>query len=173
VVRTAAPRLEAAAFLTARATNDTGFPLLAGTAGIWVGDEFVGRAALPATPPGGELELAFGADARVEIDRKVLERRRESAGIVAKDDVVRYRVRIAVKNRWAAPVAVKLLDLVPVSRDEKIRVELLDGSTAAREDPERPGVRSWELALAPREERAIELRYEVRYPRGFPVAGLE
>jgi uncharacterized protein (TIGR02231 family) len=174
VVRTAAPRLEAAAFLTAKAVNETGFPLLAGMAGVYVGDEFAGRAVIPATPPGGELELAFGADPRVEIDRKVLERRRESAGVISKDDVYRYRVRIAVKNRYAAPVSVKLLDLVPVSRDEKIRVELLEGTTApTREDPERPGVRAWELALAPREERAIELRYEIRFPRGFPVAGLE
>ena len=79
-----------------------------------------------------------------------------------------------VKNRYAAPVAVKLLDLVPVSRDEKIEVKLLEGTTAAtREDPERPGVRICELSLAAREEKVVELRYEVRYPRGFPIAGLE
>jgi uncharacterized protein (TIGR02231 family) len=174
IVRTAAPRLEAAAFLTAKAVNETGFPILAGRAAVYVGDELAGRAAIPATPPGGELELAFGADDRVEIERKVLERRRESAGLVSKQDVYRYRVLIAVKNRWATPVAVRLLDLVPVSRDEKIEVELLPGTTAAtREDPERPGVRAWELALGPREEKAVELRYEIRFPRGFPVAGLE
>jgi hypothetical protein len=83
-------------------------------------------------------------------------------------------VRIEVRNRWATPVAVRLLDLVPVSRDEKIEVELLGGTTAAtREDPERPGVRAWELALGPREERVVELRYEIRFPRGFAVTGLE
>ncbi len=83
-------------------------------------------------------------------------------------------IRTTVKNRWSAPVAVKLLDLVPVSRDEKIQVKLLEGTTpATREDPERPGVRVYELALAPREEKVIELRYEVRYPRGFPISGLE
>jgi uncharacterized protein (TIGR02231 family) len=174
LVRTAAPRLDAAAFLTARAVNETGFPLLAGEAGVYVGEDFVGKAALPFTPAGGELELAFGRDERVEVDRKVLERKRESAGLLTKDDVVRYRVRIAVKNRYAAPVGVKLLDLVPVSRDEKISVELLEGTTApTRDDPERPGVRVHELALAPREEKVVELRYLVRTPRGFPVAGLE
>jgi uncharacterized protein (TIGR02231 family) len=174
IVRTAAPRVEASAFLTAKAVNETGFPLLAGMAGVYVGDEFAGRAPIPATPPGGELELAFGADDRVEVERKVLERRRESAGIISKDEVFRYRVRIAVKNRYAAPVAVKLLDLVPVSRDEKIRVTVLEGTTApTREDPERPGVRVYELTLGPREERVLELRYEVRFPRGFPISGLE
>ncbi len=174
IVRTAAPRVDASAFLTAKAVNETGFPLLAGMAGVYVGDEFAGRAALPATPAGGELELAFGADVRVELERKVLDRRHESAGLISKDEVFVYRVRTSVKNRWSAPVSVKLLDLVPVSRDEKIRVKVLDGTTAAtREDPERPGVRIYELPLAAREEKVIELRYEVRYPRGFPIAGLE
>ena len=174
IVRTAAPRVDASAFLTAKAVNETGVPLLPGVAGVYVGDEFAGRAPLPATPPGGELELAFGADPRVEIDRKVLDRRRETAGLISKDEVYRYRVRISLKNRYATPVAVKLLDLVPVSRDEKIKVELLEGTTPpTREDPERPGVRVYELALAGREEKVIELRYEVRYPRGFPIAGLE
>ena len=154
--------------------NETGFPLLAGMAGVYVGDEFAGRAPIPATPPGGELELAFGADDRVEVERRVLERRRESAGLISKDDVYRYRVRTTVKNRYAAAVAVKLLDLVPVSADEKIKVALLDGTTAAtREDPERPGVRIHEVTLGAREEKVIELRYEVRYPRGFPIIGLE
>jgi uncharacterized protein (TIGR02231 family) len=174
LTRTAAPRVEAAAFLTAKAVNDTGFPLLAGEAGVYVGDDFAGRASLPFTPPGGELELAFGQDGRVEVERHVLERKRESAGLISKDEVIRYRVRVNVKNRYGAAVGVRLLDLVPVSRDEKIAVKILEGTAApTREDPDRPGVRIHELTLAPREERTLELRYEVRSPRGFPVAGLE
>lgn len=174
IARVTAPRVEPAVFLTAKAVNETGLPLLGGMAGVYVGDEFVGRAPLPATPPGGEVELAFGADERVEVERRVVERNHESAGIVSKDEVFKYRVRVVLKNRYPAPIDVRLLDLVPVSRDEKIQVKLLDGSTAAtREDPERPGVKTWELKLGAREERAIELRYEVRYPRGFPIQGLE
>jgi uncharacterized protein (TIGR02231 family) len=171
--RTAAPRLDPAAFLTARVVNESGVPLLAGSAAVFIGDEFAGRSPLPFTPPGGELTLAFGADARVEVERRVLERRHETAGLVSKDDVWRYRTRISVKNRWGAPVALKLLDLVPVSREKEIEVELLDGTAPAREDPERPGVRIHELQLAPREEKVLEIRYRVRFPRGMAVAGLE
>ena len=173
VTRTAAPRLDPAAFLTARVVNETGVPLLAGLAAVSVGDDFVGRAPLAATPPGGELRLAFGVDPRVEVERKVLERRHETAGIVSKDEVWVYRTRITVKNRWGTPVALRLLDLVPVSRDEAIEVKVLDGTSPAAEDPERPGVRVHELTLAPRAEQAVEIRYRVRFPRGFPVAGLE
>lgn len=174
VTRTAAPRVDLAAYLTAKLQNDTGVPLLPGQARVSVGDEFVGRAPLASTPPGGELTLAFGADPRVEVERKVLERRHETSGIVSKDDVIRYRVRTTVKNRYAVATTVRLLDLVPVSREEVISVKVLDGTTpATREDPERPGVRITELTLQPREERVLELRYEVRFPRNMQVQGLE
>jgi uncharacterized protein (TIGR02231 family) len=174
VTRTAAPRLERAAFLTAKALNETGVPLLGGSAGVYVGDLFIGRAQVPFTPAGGELKMAFGADERIEIDRRVLERKHDTSGLLGKKDVWRYRVQIGVKSRWAEPVKLTLLDLIPVARDAEIEVTVLDGSTKpSREDPERPGVRAWELELRPREERVVELKYEVRYPRGFPVAGLE
>jgi uncharacterized protein (TIGR02231 family) len=174
IARVTAPRVEPAVFLIAKATNETGLPLLPGQAGVYVGEEFVGRAPLPATPPGGELELAFGADGRVEVERRVLERKHETSGVVSKDEVFRFHVRVTLKNRYATSIDVRLLDLVPVSRDEKIVVKLLEGTTAAtRDDPERPGVKIWEAKLGAREEKVVELKYEVRYPRGFPIQGLE
>jgi uncharacterized protein (TIGR02231 family) len=129
---------------------------------------------VPFTPAGGQIVMAFGVDDRIEIERRVLERRHDTSGLIGKKDVWRYRVRIGVKSRWAEPVKLTLLDLVPVARDADIEVAVLDGTTPpTREDPERPGVRAWDLELRPREERVVELRYEVRLPRGVPVAGLE
>jgi uncharacterized protein (TIGR02231 family) len=174
LTRIAAPRQDLSAFLTAKATNGTGTTLLPGQASVFVGDEFVGRAALPLTPPGGEVKLAFGADDRVKIERKVLERRNETAGLFTKDDVVAYRVRTTVKNLYATPVSVKVLDLVPVSREEDVKVSVLDASTPpTEEDPMKPGVRTYAVTLQPREERAIELRYEVRFPKGMVPSGIE
>jgi uncharacterized protein (TIGR02231 family) len=174
VTRTAAPRGDPTAYLTASLVNETGVPFLAGQVRISLGDEFVGRAPLAATPPGGELKLAFGADARLALERRVVERRHETAGLLGGDHLWRYQVRTTVKNRYAAATTLTLLDLVPVSRDEAVKVKLLDGTTPATgEDPDRPGVRRWELKLAPGETRVVELRYEVRYPKDFPVEGLE
>ncbi len=175
VSRTAAPRVDPAAYLTAKLSNDTGVPLLPGEASVFLQDEFVGRTRLPATPLGGELTLAFGADERVKIERRVVERRHETSGVFSKDDVWLYRTRTAVKNLYPVPVTVRLLDLVPVSRDEEIQVKLLDGSTAPGEpeDPMKPGVRAYVLTLRPKEEKAVELRYRVSFPRGMDVGGLE
>jgi uncharacterized protein (TIGR02231 family) len=174
VTRTSSPRGDPTAFLTATMVNDTGVPLLPGLARISLGDEFVGRAPLAATPPGGELKLAFGADPRLEVERRVVERRHETAGLLGGDQLWRYQVRTTVKNRYPVATTLTLLDLVPVSRDEAIKVKLLDGTTPPTgEDPDRPGVKRWELRLGPGETRVVELKYEVRFPKDFPIQGLE
>jgi uncharacterized protein (TIGR02231 family) len=174
VTRIAAPRGDPTAYLAATLVNTTGVPFLPGQARISLGDEFVGRAPLAATPPGGELKLAFGADPRLELERRVVERRHETAGLLSGDHLWRYHVRTTVKNRYPAPTTLTLLDLVPVSRDEAVKVKLLDGTTpATSDDPDRPGVKRWLLQLGPGESRVVELRYEVRYPRDFPLQGLE
>lgn len=173
--RVTAPRADPSAFLAAKAVNGSGATLLPGQASVFLGDEFVGRAQVPLTPPGGEVKLAFGADDRVKVERQVVERRHETAGLFTKDDVIRYRVRTTVKNLWSRPVTVRLLDLVPVSREEDVKVVVLDGSTPPTEpeDPMKPGVKAWVLALDPQKEKVVELRYEVRFPRGMAVSGLE
>ncbi|HEU4383587.1 MAG TPA: mucoidy inhibitor MuiA family protein [Anaeromyxobacteraceae bacterium] len=173
--RVAVPRADASAYLAAKAVNGTGAPLLPGPASVFLGDEFVGRAQLPLVPLGGELKLAFGADDRVKVERQVVERRHETSGLFTKDDVIRYRVRTTVKNLWSKPVAVRLMDLVPVSREEQVKVAILDGTTAPAEpdDPMKPGVKAWLITLDPQKEKVVELRYEVRFPRGMEVAGLE
>ncbi len=173
--RVAAPRADPSAYLAAKAVNGTGAPLLPGPASVFLGDEFVGRAQLPLVPAGGEVKLAFGADDRIKVERQVVERRHETSGLFTKDDVIRYRVRTTVKNLWSKPVTVRLMDLVPVSREEEVKVAILDGTTAPTEpdDPMKPGVKAWVLSLEPQKEKVVELRYEVRFPRGMAVSGLE
>ena len=71
-----APALEKTAYLTAKAVNESGAPLLAGPIELFVEGEFVGRSRIEAVPEGDEIELAFGPDERIRIEREVLERKR-------------------------------------------------------------------------------------------------
>lgn len=171
LIRSTAPSREQQVFLSAKGTNGTPTPLVGGTANVFVGDEFLGRVSLPAVPVGGELAFAFGADDRVKVERKV-EQFHETAGLIMKDDVFRYRVRTTLKNLYPHPVTVATLEQIPVSRDEVISVKVLDSSTptSAPADPMKPGVRSYKVALPPAAEKVIVLEYEIRAPRGKLVS---
>lgn len=171
--RLAAPSREPRAFLTAKAKNETDVPLIGGPLDLFVDGSFVGRTHLEPLGPGEEIELAFGPDPRISVERTVLERRREESGLLSKRETWRYRIRTTVENRWREAVEVDLLDRFPVSREESIEVEILDGtSKGGEEEPNLPGVRRWKLALKPGEKRAVELRYTVSFPRGMRVVGL-
>ena len=73
------------------------------------------------------------------------------------------------------PSTTTLPDQIPVRRDKTIKVTILEGSTKPTEpeDPMKPGVRSYTVTLQPKAEQVIELGYEVRFPKGQMVGGLE
>ena len=175
VQRRTAPRIEPRAFLTATAKNTTGFLLLPGEVSVFLGEEYLGRTHLPQVAAGDEVKLAFGADPRIKVERRLIERKRESAGLFGGADVVRYRYRTEVTNLYPERRAVTLLEQLPVSRDQRIEVKVLDGTTktSVQEDPNRPGVSTYELTLEPRAKKVVELVYEVHTPRGEMVVGLE
>jgi uncharacterized protein (TIGR02231 family) len=175
LTRIAAPKREEQAYLIAKTTNESGPVLLAGPVNIFLGDEFTGKTHLPTIPPGDEIKLAFGPDDRVKVERKIIERKHETTGVFSKEELYRYRIRTTVKNLYPTPVTATILDQVPVSRDETIKVTILDGSTKPTEpeDPMKPGVRSYTVTLQPKAEQVIELAYEVRFPKGQMVGGLE
>ncbi|MBI3607532.1 MAG: mucoidy inhibitor MuiA family protein [Nitrospirae bacterium] len=175
LTRIAAPKREEQTFLIAKATNESGPVLLAGPVNIFLGDEFTGKTHLPTVPPGDEIKLAFGPDDRVKVERKIIERKHETTGVFSKEDLYRYRIRTTIKNLYATPVTATILDQIPVSRDETIKVTVLDGSTKPTEpeDPMKPGVRSYTFTLQPKTEQVIELAYEVRSPKGQMIGGLE
>lgn len=171
--RVAAPALEQKAYLTAKTKNDTEVPLLPGPIELYVQGDFVGRSSIEQIAPGDELELAFGPDERIRIERAVVERDREETGVFSKREKYKYRIRTKVKNLYRDGVEVSLLDHLPVSRDEDIEVQVLELTTKGAEtDDQKPGVRTWKVGLKPGEERVIEVGYEVSYPRGASIMNL-
>jgi uncharacterized protein (TIGR02231 family) len=175
LTRLAAPKLDEQAVLTAKATNESGPVLLPGPVNIFLGDELTGKTSLPLTAPGDDIKLAFGPDDRVKVERKIIERKHETTGLFSKEEIYRYRIRTTVKNLYPTPVTATILDQVPVSRDETIRVTILDKSTSPTdpEDPTKPGVRRYTYTLQPKAEQVIELGYEVKFPKGQMIGGLE
>ena len=166
-----APRVRAAAFLTATARLPEGAPLLRGPVRISNGTAYLGTFLVGETAPGAELRLPFGEDARVKVTRVALpeERSREGFGDRMHHTVSSFRTRL--ENLRGNAVTVRVEEAVPVSEDERVKVELARSTSAgSREDPDRPGVRRWEVTLAPREVRDLEIGYDVRWPKEVVLA---
>jgi len=170
--RIAAPAIDERAWLAAKGKNETGAPILAGPVELFVEGAFVGRTTIADVSEGDEIELAFGADPRIKVERKVLDRTRDDYGVFSRRERLTYKVRTTVQSLYREAVEVELVDRLPVSRDEEIEVKVLEATAGAIEDAAKPGVRTWKLSLQPRKEQVVEVGYEVSYPAGVRIVGL-
>jgi uncharacterized protein (TIGR02231 family) len=167
-----APKLLSAAFLGAAATNSSDYPLLNGSISAFLDGMFVGQTRLKTVMPGEKLDLAFGADDGIHVERKLVNRFTEEVGLVTRQIRVTYDVLITVTNNKTSAAKITLKDQIPLSRHEKIEVEQLEPNPNETK-PNDEGVLAWMLDLKPGEKRELSLKFSVTYPKDFPVSGLE
>ena len=182
-----------AAHLSAKLHNTSRLTLLRGPAGVTLDGSFAGRTTLPRCGGGESVSLSLGVDPAVRVAYAPPEVRRvAAAGFFAKEDVRVYTRVVRLENTRASNTRhTKLLvrDQVPVSRDEKLRVELLrpeglvaggesraageagrdrdrDDWGTAQASLHKDGEVNWLVALRPGRSVKLVLEYQVSMPVG-------
>jgi uncharacterized protein (TIGR02231 family) len=164
------PSVQADAFAVAITTLTGDAPLLAGPMRVIAGSAYVGSFTLPETAPGSELRIPFGVDNRVKVTRTVLPQKGTREGLVGRDRQVVRAFRTTIENLRDLPITIVLEERVPISEEERIKVEISEATTPGSvELKERPGVLNWKLELKPKEKRDVTLEYAIRHPRDLPV----
>jgi uncharacterized protein (TIGR02231 family) len=171
----AVPRLRDGAFLLAQGVYRREVPLLPGEVSLFLGKDYVGETHLPFTSTGADLRLAFGRDDRMRVRRTQLLRKVSTQGLFTKEYRIDYRYKFDVANLVGRPARLVLLDQVPASMDERIKVEVHEETSP--QAPLRPedakGTIRFELDLAPDAKQELKLAYSVTYPQSLTVFGLE
>lgn len=168
----AVPKLSNSVFLTATTKNSLGYPLLSGSANVYLDGMFISTFNLPKTLPDEEINLSFGQDESIKIDRKQTKRFTEYFGIGDKNVRIHYEYLISIKNSKKRSVLLNLKDQFPVSKDEMIKVIQVE-PTKDKATISEDGIISWNISLEPSEKKELKLRYKVEYPKNYKVSGLE
>ncbi len=166
------PKLLPSAFLTAKVTHNTDYPLLAGSMNVFLDDTFVATSALRSVMPGEQFDLSLGADEGISVKRTLNNRLTEDTGVVSKSKRITYDLTLTVQNNKRTPAKIIVSDQLPVSRHEKIVVKQL-APDERQLKPNAEGVLQWTLDLKPGEKRELPLRFSVEHPADFIVEGLE
>ena len=164
------PKAEAKAYLYAKLTMAAGTPVLPGPVALFRNSIFVGNGQLPLLAPGEEHELGFGVDDMIRVRHAIADQTRGESGWVStsKTDVRNYR--ITVKNMHQRPIQLRVLDQIPVSQNEAIKIELLGRTQPTRRNvDDKRGVLAWDMTLAPDEEKVVEFGYRVSWPAAKSV----
>jgi uncharacterized protein (TIGR02231 family) len=169
VVR-AVPRLRTQAYLYAKLAAPKTAAYLPGTISLFRDGTYIGTGKLPLLAPGQEHEIGFGADDSVRIRYATVEDKRGETGLISSQQTDTRSFRISVKNMHERTIAVSVLDNIPTSRQQDIKVELTGKSPPTRRDiDDKRGTLAWETLLQPDEERQIDFGYRVSWPAGKRV----
>jgi hypothetical protein len=152
----ARPIADPVVYLRAKTRNTWSSRLVAGRARLFVGDDSVGEAEMPSIIPGAEVSFWLGGDPRLEAKRVLVSRSTREEGVFGKTAVSSDQWRIDLVSSAPGATTVELSDRVPVSRDEKIKVELRDLSQPLSTDAEylaterTRGILRWIVAMPAR-----------------------
>ncbi|PYI28945.1 hypothetical protein BP00DRAFT_401922 [Aspergillus indologenus CBS 114.80] len=182
---TIVPKQRAAAFLQAKIQNSSlSVSLLRGKVGITIDGTFLGTADLPSCGPKKSFTLPLGVDPLIQVTygRPTVRRATGSGGLFSqKEEAAVFRRTCRVKNTRGNAVEVAVVDQVPVSDDERLKVQILEPKGLVREGDDAPmkegtahlgkaGEVKWVVKLAPGKEVKLVLEYEARVPAGSEVS---
>lgn len=120
------PKLKASAFLKARLRNASKIALLKGPAGLTLDGSFMGQSTIPRCSAGDSFTLPLGVDPTISVSYAKPTVRRSQSGIFSKEDCEVYTRQVTVSNtKHNTPVEVQVLDQVPISEDERLRIEVV------------------------------------------------
>lgn len=159
------PALAPEAFLVAEIKNPSKRSLPGGEAHLFVGADPAGTAQLKLVSPNESFTLPLGLDRAVKVVRNVKVVDSEK-GVFSKDDVGDYQVTIEIANPYRAPLALRLIDQVPLSASKDVEVKLGEVQPGAARDAAK-GTLEWRLTVAAGGKQVVKFSYRVRRPKGW------
>lgn len=165
-----APKVEAHVYRRAKVQNTSPAILLPGRGSLFYGDTFIGTTAIPETPPQADFEVYLGVDEQIKVERELTDRTVEKGGLIGQVRRMQAAYRIVVHSYRAERVPLTVLDQLPVSRHESVKVKLLRSDPPV--EPGEMGELRWEVSLAAGEERPFSFAFQVDSPLEGEVVGL-
>jgi uncharacterized protein (TIGR02231 family) len=167
----ALPRLVSFAYLQTKVKNKAdGATLLPGTANIFRDHTFIGTTKLNNIAPGQEFKLNLGIDETLKIERDLVERQVDKK-LISNQRRITYAYRILVTNLGNQEINLNLIEQLPVSRNEQIKVRL------TRSQPQiqlaEMGILEWSINFNSQETQEIYYQFTVEHPPELMVVGLD
>ncbi|XP_066277874.1 protein F37C4.5-like isoform X3 [Branchiostoma lanceolatum] len=172
-----APKRSPHAFLRATVKNDSEYALLAGPVNVYLDNNFIAKSDLRTVAPSEEFTCSLGADPAVKVVYKPLHKYREQSGVISKTTQMTYRQVIEIKNLRPDPIKITVSDQLPLSTEEKIKVNLQEPSIKHPEKndknkPIRLNVHNnveWTLNIEGGKTHEVTLKYSIEHPPGEEV----
>ncbi|WP_176852019.1 mucoidy inhibitor MuiA family protein [Mucilaginibacter sp. OK268] len=161
-----APKVSTDVFLTAQLTNWNKYNFLSGEANLFFEGTFIGKSLINTQATADTLNLSLGTDKNIVVTRTLQKDLTERQSFGSNKKETRNWL-IEVKNRKTQPVSLLVEDQVPVSQNSAIEVDQQEISGAKLDAL--TGKLSWNFMLNSQDNKKIQLKYQVKYPKNQSV----
>jgi len=159
---TTTPKVDKGAYLWANIPAWEMYNLLDGEANVFFENTFTGSTLIDTRKALDTLQLSLGIDKSISVKReKVKEFTKKQLIGGSKEETRSWK--ITIKNNKNQDIRITVLDQIPVSVNEEIKVALLE-KTNATVTPDTGEVR-WELTVPAGQFKELILTYSVRFPK--------
>ncbi len=168
------PRFDTHAYLYARLENPSTTPLLPGEWLLQRDGVRVGKVDQPLLAPKDQIAMGFGADDAVKLEWQTLKDEAGKSGVLNKQQTLQRHYQLQVTNGHNKPMTLTVLDSWPVSRQQDIKVSVLEGTVAPKEQnvDQEAGIQRWELPLPAGKKVTLDTGYQVAYPQDKEIGNL-
>lgn len=156
------PKIDKDAFLMGYITNWEQYNLLEGEANIFFEDTYIGKSIIDVRHISDTLSVSLGRDKSVSVNREKIKDLTSWKLIGSKKEETRAW-KISVKNNKTQAINLVMLDQVPVPTIEELELNIKDLSGGKRNAES--GEIKWILHLEPQENKEVELKYSLKYPK--------
>ncbi|HET6612242.1 MAG TPA: mucoidy inhibitor MuiA family protein [Kofleriaceae bacterium] len=158
VERVAYPEQAPAVVLKSTQQNRGSIPLLAGPVDLVRKSGFVGRTSILFVAPGERFALGWGPDADLRVSREV-EVIEEKSRMLTAWTQRQTRIRVRLSNLGGARHTLTVVERIPVSEIEKVKIEVDPAGVTDRIVPDDRGFLSWTVDLAAFGHHRLEATY--------------
>ena len=158
------PRQSPEVFLLADLKNFSQYPLLKGSAYVYLENVYQGECEVAPDFAADTLSVSVGRDKDIAIKRQAV-KELTSKKFIGSSIKVQKCFEITIKNNKSVAVDVEIMDQYPLPKYSDIKVDLTDKGGATVDSEQ--GKLTWKITLNAQEKRTLRFCYEVKYPRSY------
>lgn len=160
------PALANFVYLRASVTNTSAYPILTGEMSVYVSAAFIGKATMKSVAPNEKFQLYFGTDKDLKVERKLVQMKEEGPTMFRSSRKLTKSFRIKLENFKDREVTVTVIDSIPVSWTELVKVTMIECEPKPKEKDEM-GRLVWKVKIGARQKVEINFKYAIEHPQGY------
>lgn len=157
-----APKLDEAAYLTAKISNWQDLNLIPGETNLFYEGTYLGKSYLDLSTGSDTLSLSLGVDKGITVKRTML-KEFSNKKFLGSNRTDTRQFEITVRNNKNVPVNLVIEDQFPISTLKEIEVDDLKYEGAKLNEDTK--VFTWSYSIDPKQSKKMQFSYSVKYPK--------